>query len=82
MKKYTDKQLLDWLEKQEGLGLISDDAGRWAISGSGFQNNPNRKKSIDIASSFFVEADDWRKSIREAVTVAIEEIKKLPLPIR
>jgi hypothetical protein len=73
MKKYTDRQLLDWLGKQEGLGLISDDAGRWAISDAGIQNIPNQKKAIDIASTFFVEANDWRKSIREAVIAAIEK---------
>jgi hypothetical protein len=72
MKKHTDKERLDWLEKNDGCGLISDDAGRWAVSTSGTQNCPDSEKPIDIATYFFVEAKEWQKSIREAIDYAID----------
>ncbi len=68
-----DKELIDWLEEQNGSGLISDDAGRWAISDGGIQNVPDPDNPIDIVSSFFVEAADWRNSVREAIQVAIDK---------
>lgn len=68
----TDKERLDWLEKNDGAGLISDDAGRWAISTGGSQNVPNPKKAIDIATTFFVEAKEWQPSVRKAIDYAIE----------
>lgn len=72
-----DTKRLDWLEKQNGCGLISDDAGRWAISTGGFQNVPDSKKRIDIFSTFFVEAKQWRSSIRKAIDYAIrKELKE------
>ena len=70
--KHTDKERLDWLEKQDGMGLISDDAGRWAVSTGGIQNVPNLKRAIRISSVFLVEAREWQKSIREAIDYAIE----------
>ena len=73
MKRYTDKQRLDWLEKQDGCRLISDDAGRWAISTGGIQNVPNLAKPIDIESLFFVEAKKWQNDIRKAIDYAIYE---------
>ena len=58
---------LDYLETQEGVALVSDDAGRWAVAGSGFQNVPSRQEPIDITTTFFIEADEWKPSIREAI---------------
>lgn len=72
MRKHTDKERLDWLEKNDGVGLISDDAGRWAVSTGGMQNVPNPKEAINICTLFFVEAKEWKKSIREAIDYAIE----------
>jgi len=69
----TDKELLDWLEKQEGLGLISDDAGRWAVSTGGIQNVPESAFPIDIASTFFVEKEYWKSTIKEAIEEAIKK---------
>lgn len=64
---------LDWLEKQDGSGLISDDFGRWAVSASGFQNIPNNPRiASDISTTFFIEASEWRPSILEAIEAAIE----------
>uniref|UniRef100_A0A6M3KSS2 Uncharacterized protein n=1 Tax=viral metagenome TaxID=1070528 RepID=A0A6M3KSS2_9ZZZZ len=69
----NDTERLDWVEKQDGMGLISDDAGRWAMSTSGMQNVPDCETPIAIASTFFVEAEEWKPSIREAIDYAIEE---------
>lgn len=67
----TDTERLDWLENNDGCGLISDDAGNWAVSCSGFQNVPMNPPE-DIQTSFFVEASEWRPSIREAIDAAIQ----------
>lgn len=69
----SDKELLDWLEKVDGMGLISDDAGRWAVSDGGIQNMPDFNKPITISTVFFVEANDWKPSIREAIDYAIDK---------
>lgn len=70
----TDTELLNWLEKQDGYGLISDDFGRWAVSGDGMQNVPE-DTSIpnEIITTFFVEAEQWKPSIREAIISKYEE---------
>jgi len=70
--RHTDKERLDWMEKRDGAGLISDDAGRWAVSTGGMQNVPDPKKPIDISTLFFVEAEQWKKDIRSAIDYAIE----------
>jgi len=76
----TDTERLDWLEKREGLGLISDDFGHWAVSAVGFQNIPEEWTGDnpgpgDINSTFFVEKEDWCKSIREAIDIAVDKEK-------
>ena len=73
MKEISDKELLDWLENDYGASLISDDAGRWVVSESGVQNVPDPDKAIDISTSFFIEAGDWRDSIREAIKAVMEK---------
>lgn len=69
----TDTQLLDWLEKNDGSALLSDDFGRWAVSSMGMQNVPDKPfdQPNDISTSFFVLAKEWRPSIREAIQAAI-----------
>lgn len=63
-----DKDRLDFMEEHcEGCGLVSDDAGRWAVSGTGTQNVPDDDHAIDIDASFSVLADEWKPSIREAI---------------
>jgi hypothetical protein len=74
--KHTDTELLDWLQEQDGCGLISDDAGRWAVSTGGIQNMPDTQKVIDISSTFYVEAKDWRSTVREAIETAISQIEE------
>ena len=70
--RHTDKERLDWMEKLDGMGLISDDAGRWAVSAGGMQNIPDPEKPIAISTVFAVEAEQWHKSIRRAIDYAIE----------
>lgn len=74
MRSDTDR--LDWLEKREGFGLISDDAGRWAVSGTGTQNVPDKDVATDIATSFFVEKSEWKPTIREAIDAAMDDEAK------
>lgn len=72
----TDKERIDWLEKQEGFSLISDDAGRWAVVTSGMQNVPDSDELTDISTTFWIEANEWKDSIREAIDSAIETYKE------
>jgi hypothetical protein len=69
----TDTERIAWLEMQQGCGLISDDQGRWAVSAMGMQNLPNDDEPFDFVGSFFVEASDWRPTIREAIDAAVEK---------
>lgn len=66
-----DATRLDWLEKQTGGGIISDDAGRWAFPTGGHQplvvDEP-----LAGAWSFYLEVEDWKPSIREAIDNGIE----------
>lgn len=64
----TDTERIDWFEKEAfGCALISDDNGHWAVSGDGMQNVPSSGRPEDIQTTFFVEADRWHPSIREAI---------------
>ncbi len=65
MTTLTDTQRLDWLEAQEGSGLISDDNGHWAVSGDGAQNVPCGVDPEGIWTTL------WRNSVREAIDAAI-----------
>lgn len=72
----ADAARLDWLglPRNEGAALLGDDFGRWAVSGSGMQNIPdNPSIPSDINTSFFVSADDWKSSPREAIDAAMQE---------
>jgi len=72
----TDTELIDWLEDQAKhgacIGLINDDNGHWAVSGSGVQNCPHGRDPEDIDTTFFVFKGEWRNTVREAITAAIE----------
>ena len=63
----TDTERLDWLEKQEGFGVISDDAGHWAVPDSGEQPVARRNFPIEMETTFFVPKEYWRKTIRAAI---------------
>jgi len=68
----TDTERLDWLEQHgDGMALISDDNGHWTVTGDGMQNCPIGDEKQDIETVFFIEADGWSDSIREAIDRAI-----------
>ena len=69
----TDTERLDWLEAKYGCGLINDDNGHWALVFDGWQNVPMGDSAVDIASTFFIEANLWRGTIREAIDERIDE---------
>lgn len=71
----NDTERLDWLEKQDGGALVSDDGGRWAFASDGFQNVPE-DDPCDISTTHFVEKHAWSPSIREALDMAINIEKK------
>lgn len=71
-----DAARLDWLGLQDGCGLISDDAGHWAVSGSGMQNVPQDPPCY-VATTFMVEADEWKPTVREAIDAAIQDYAEI-----
>jgi hypothetical protein len=73
MKKPTDKERLDWLEKQPGGAVISDDNEHWAFASDGWQNVPAGKKTTDIQTTFFIEKKRWKKDIRTAIDFAMKD---------
>lgn len=71
----TDTERLDWLAEQAGAALINDDFGRWAVSMMGMQQIPDGITDApqDLQTMFFLEASEWRQSIREAIDAAKEK---------
>ena len=67
----NDTDRIDWLEEKDCYSVVSDDGGRWACVCDGIQNIPEREPT-DINTTFFIEAADWHKTIREAIDYAIE----------
>lgn len=66
-----DTERLNWLAKQDGAALLSDDFGNWTVSFDGIQNIPeNPGEPSYIATSFFIEATNWKPSIRDAIDAA------------
>ena len=58
------------LGSQEGVNLVSDDAGRWAVSGSGMQSVLKDREvgfteMVGIVST--VQPEEWKSSIFEAL---------------
>lgn len=69
----TIEELIDGLERTgDGCGLISDDAGHWAVATAGFQNMPMDPPE-DISTSFFVSASEWKPTIHEALQAYYDE---------
>ena len=73
----TDTELLDGLEaltKQGGCpGIINDDNGHWAVSGTGMQNCVAGEAGQDVSTSFYVGAAEWKNSVREAIDAYLVE---------
>jgi len=64
----NDTKRLHWLEGNQ-FSLISDDGGRWTCTCTGIQNVPE-EHPINIYTTFFIEAIEWKDSIREAIDYA------------
>ena len=80
----SDSEMLDWLEKMgNGIGVLHDDHSRWACTGGGFQPLSHVKEDgtevfiMDEAIlgrwTFFVDAEDWKPTLREAIADAMAE---------
>lgn len=72
----TDTELLDGLEKlvERGScpGIINDDKGHWAVSDTGHQSIQPGPGPDNVDTSFYVEAHEWRKTIREAINAFLD----------
>lgn len=73
----TDTELLDGLIKLAAVGgspaVINDDNGHWAVSEEGYQTISVGKEPKDCQTTFFIAADKWKDSIREAVNTYLDE---------
>jgi hypothetical protein len=83
----TDTELLDALEAlvdrgdcpgiiRQGVrvpGLVNDDNGNWAVSASGMQNVVCGDEPSDVETTFFIEAKDWKPTLREAINYYLDE---------
>ena len=67
-------QIIKFLESRSGISLVSDDGGHWAVTGAGFQNVPESFPD-DLTTTFLIEKDQWKKSIKEAVEAYANEIE-------
>lgn len=71
----TDTERLDWLEENsDGGGIFNDDRWsgplRWAFSATGFSPVVD-DEPVEGQWVFWVEKDDWKPTIREAIDYAI-----------
>ena len=71
MATRTDTERLDWLERQEGSALVSDDFGSWAVVTEGVQNVPMNPPD-DIQTTFWIEKKHWKPSVRAALDAAMD----------
>ena len=62
----TDTERINWLNKQQGSALVSDDFGHWVVATFGMQNVP-KEAPADIQTSFFIKKKEWKKTIRQAI---------------
>ena len=66
----TDTELINYLQETEA-SLISDDEGHWAVTQWGMtqwgMQNVSENPPVDIQTTFFIEAHEWKKTIREAI---------------
>jgi len=77
----TDTELLDGLEalvkNGDCPGIINDDNGHWAVSGEGVQNVVCGPETEDVHTTFFVEAKDWKDTIREAINAYLDDAQEI-----
>lgn len=55
--------------------LLFDDDGRWALSFTGTQPVNFESKPMSMYTTFFVESNDWKDTIEEAVEYAIKKFE-------
>ena len=68
----TVESALEWLADNGYCpALVFDDNGLWAVTGAGSQgiNLPPQ----DMGMSYFVQADQWKPSIRDAVAYFVAQ---------
>lgn len=53
--------------------ILYDDNGNFAVVGDGFQTVSYGNEPVDIEMSFFIEKDKWKKTIREAIKIYLNE---------
>lgn len=71
-----DAQRIDWLENNQGKALVSSDFGHWAVVEEGMQSIPvDIHEPSDMSTTFFIEKDQWKKTVREAIDHAMKEGK-------
>lgn len=59
---------IEWLNKQQGACLVSDDEGRWAVSGDGLQDCvPEGGFTETTSITTWVDPEYWKPSILEAI---------------
>lgn len=72
IKPNIDKLDFDFIMEQlSHLGwcpnLLYDDNGHWAVSADGYQNVVSGDVPEDIETHFYIEAEDWKNSPKEAL---------------
>lgn len=64
------------LEQLSDMGhcpaLIFDDNGHWAVTSAGVQDVSLEEGPSDISTCFFIEAHEWKNTVREAVLYYLE----------
>jgi len=56
------------------VGLLHDDNGHWALSLDGLQNLPLFDYPEDVATAFFVSAEDWADTPELAICRAVYKV--------
>jgi hypothetical protein len=72
IKPNIDKLDFDFIMEQlSHLGwcpnLLYDDNGHWAVSADGYQNVVSGDVPEDVETHFYIEAEDWKNSPKEAL---------------
>lgn len=53
--------------------LLYDDNGNWAVTSEGFQNVVSGDEPEDVETHFFLEANNWKSTPREALLHYLNE---------
>ena len=69
-----DAERLDWIEKNPGCNLVSDDGERWGWSTGGMQPVPEEGGFTEMVGiTSLIEPGDWRIGARAALDAAMEK---------